>query len=243
MHPNPAVREQLREPLDGRENVLLTEPLGYAGFARLLDRCDLVITDSGGIQEEAPSLGKPVLVTRETTERAEGVAAGTLLLVGTDADRIAHEGDRLLTDDEAYARMADAHNPYGDGRAAERIVEALEHIVRGSEAPAPFGHGYTRRAVIRAAGVNVPLGPIEALEDRLFEHPRGRLGRRTVAGLIWPFEGLPGAIEVFFAITLAVIVVLFAWTFTLLIRGLRAARRAPAASDPDGFTGSSSSRR
>ncbi len=182
LHPNPAVRDQMLEPLEGRENVLLTEPLRYAGFARLLDRCHLVISDSGGIQEEAPSLGKPVLVTRETTERVEGVAAGTLLLVGTDPDRIAHEGNRLLTDDEAYRRMADAHNPYGDGRAAERIVEALEHIVRGTEAPGPFGHGYTRRAVIRAAGVNVPLGPTEALEDRLLEHPRG-----TPSGAeLWP---------------------------------------------------------
>ena len=181
MHPNPQVRDQLRGPLAEHENVLLTEPLGYAGFARLLAGCDLVITDSGGIQEEAPSLGKPVLVTRETTERAEGVAAGTLLLVGTDADRIAAEGERLLTDADAYARMARSPNPYGDGRAAERIVGALEHIVRGGEPPAQFGPGYTRRAVIRAAGVNVPLGPIEALEDRLSEHQRAPSGAE-----LWP---------------------------------------------------------
>ena len=88
-------------------------------FARLLARCHLVITDSGGIQEEAPSLGKPVLVARETTERIEGVEAGTLRLVGTDPDRIFDEGDRLLTDPVAYAEMAEAANPYGDGTAAD----------------------------------------------------------------------------------------------------------------------------
>ena len=94
-----------------------------------------MITDSGGIQEEAPSLGKPVLVTRDTTERTEGIEAGTLRLVGTDPERIFAEGSRLLTDPIAYAEMAEAPNPYGDGRAAERIVAALEHILLGGEPP------------------------------------------------------------------------------------------------------------
>src|SRR6201999_1455906 len=111
VHPNPRVREVLTERLSGLENVLLTEPLGYATFSRLLARAHLVITDSGGIQEEAPSLGKPVLVTRETTERTEGLAAGTLRLVGTDPEAIFAEGPRLLGDEDAYRRMADAQNP------------------------------------------------------------------------------------------------------------------------------------
>lgn len=152
LHPNPLVREKLGEPLRGHDNVLLTEPVSYAPFATLLGRCRLVITDSGGIQEEAPALGAPVLVTREETERAEGVAAGTLRLVGTDPARIFAEADRLLTDAEAHRAMAEAENPYGDGHAAARIVAACEQVVRGGAAPAPFGSGYTRDAVIRATG-------------------------------------------------------------------------------------------
>ena len=136
LHPNPLVRKRLGEPLANLDNVLLTEPMGYASFARLLGRCDLVITDSGGIQEEAPSLGKPVLVARETTERTEGVDAGTLSLVGTNPDRIEAEGERLLDDSDAYRLMAEAHNPYGDGRAADRIVAALDHLRWGGEPPA-----------------------------------------------------------------------------------------------------------
>ena len=158
MHPNPAVRAQLRGPLGELENVLLTEPLRFAAFARLQARCDLVITDSGGIQEEAPSLGKPVLVTRDTTERTEGVDAGTLLLVGANADRIVAEGDRLLNDPVAYAEIAEATNPYGDGLAAKRIVAAFEHIRHGGEPPTPFGPGYSRRAVLTAGGV--PVSPL-----------------------------------------------------------------------------------
>jgi UDP-N-acetylglucosamine 2-epimerase (non-hydrolysing) len=152
VHPNPRVREVLTERLTGLDNVLLTEPLGYATFSRLLGRCHMVITDSGGIQEEAPSLGKPVLVTRETTERTEGLAAGTLRLVGTDPDVIFAAGSRLLESDAAYAEMADAENPYGDGHAAERIVGALEHVLRGAEPPAQFGPGYSRATIALAAG-------------------------------------------------------------------------------------------
>jgi UDP-N-acetylglucosamine 2-epimerase (non-hydrolysing) len=154
-HPNPRVRAELSGPLESLDNVLLTEPLAYASFARLQNRCHLVITDSGGIQEEAPSLGKPVLVARESTERTEGIAAGTLRLVGTDPDRIVRAGDELLKDPVAYARMADAVNPYGDGRAAERIVGALEHLHHGAAAPQAFGAGYSRMAVLQAAGYTV----------------------------------------------------------------------------------------
>jgi UDP-N-acetylglucosamine 2-epimerase (non-hydrolysing) len=152
VHPNPKVREVLVECLDGLDNVLLGEPLGYATFSRLLRRCHLVITDSGGVQEEAPSLGKPVLVARETTERTEGLEAGTLRLVGTDPERIFAEGNRLLGDPVAYSEMAEAENPYGDGHAAQRIVAALEHLLLGGESPSQFGSGYTRSAVARAAG-------------------------------------------------------------------------------------------
>jgi UDP-N-acetylglucosamine 2-epimerase (non-hydrolysing) len=151
LHPNPIVREQL-ERLRVIPNVLMVEPLPYAQFARLLNRSYLVITDSGGIQEEAPSLGKPVLVTRETTERQEGVRAGTLLLVGTDPDKIASQGARLLNDDVAHAAMARATNPYGDGCAAARIVAALEYVGDARSAPAPFGPGFDRLAVMLNAG-------------------------------------------------------------------------------------------
>jgi UDP-N-acetylglucosamine 2-epimerase (non-hydrolysing) len=159
MHPNPRVREQLRDPLEPLANVHLIEPLGYARFARLLARCDLVITDSGGIQEEAPSLDKPVIVTRETTERTEGVDAGTLILAGTDSDRIVKAGRRLLNDPVAYAEVANTRNPYGDGHAAERIVAALEHLLHGGDGPQPFGSGYSRDAVLAAAGYELALHP------------------------------------------------------------------------------------
>ncbi|MFT3865372.1 MAG: UDP-N-acetylglucosamine 2-epimerase (non-hydrolyzing) [Solirubrobacterales bacterium] len=153
VHPNPRVREVLTERLQGMDNVLLTEPLGYATFARLLGRSCIVITDSGGIQEEAPSLGKPVLVTRETTERTEGLAAGTLRLVGTDPAVIFREADRLLGSAEAYREMSEAENPYGDGRAAERIVACLEHLLLGTDPPTQFGTGYSRAAVSIAVGM------------------------------------------------------------------------------------------
>jgi UDP-N-acetylglucosamine 2-epimerase (non-hydrolysing) len=111
--------------LAGLGNVALIEPLDYPHFARLLDLCHLMLTDSGGVQEEAPALGKPVLVMRETTERPEGIEAGTARLVGTQADQIVAEAERLLDDEAAYAEMARAHNPFGDGRSAGRIAELL----------------------------------------------------------------------------------------------------------------------
>lgn len=156
LHPNPRVRQELGAPLEQFDNVLLTEPLDYTSFARLLERADLVITDSGGIQEEAPSLGKPVLVARDSTERGEGVEAGTLILVGTDPERIVSEANRLLDDPVAYAEVAHAENPYGDGFAADRIVAALEHLLHTGPAPVPFGSGYDRAAVAAAAGVELP---------------------------------------------------------------------------------------
>lgn len=125
VHLNPNVRRVMNAELAGLDNVALIEPLDYPHFARLLGLATLMLTDSGGVQEEAPALGKPVLVMRETTERPEGVAAGTAKLVGTDADRIVAEAQRLLDDAAAYAAMARAHNPFGDGRSAARIVELL----------------------------------------------------------------------------------------------------------------------
>jgi UDP-N-acetylglucosamine 2-epimerase (non-hydrolysing) len=170
VHPNPRVREVLTERLQGQANVLLTEPLGYATFARLLGRACIVITDSGGIQEEAPSLGKPVLVTRETTERTEGLAAGTLRLVGTDPAVIFREGDKLLSSQEAYDEMAAAENPYGDGHAAERIVACLEHLLLGTNPPVQFGTGYSRAAVAIAAGMRSGRGVgVEALRAAVDE--------------------------------------------------------------------------
>lgn len=129
VHPNPRVREALLPALDGLANVLVVEPLAYGEFARLLDRATIVLTDSGGVQEEAPSLGKPVLVMRDTTERPEAVAVGTARLVGADRDRIVAEVRRLLHDPAAYAAMANAVNPYGDGRAAERSCQAMARFL------------------------------------------------------------------------------------------------------------------
>jgi len=125
VHLNPNVRAVMDQELGGIDNVAMIEPLDYPHFARLLAIADLMLTDSGGVQEEAPALGKPVLVMRETTERPEGVAAGTAMLVGTNADRIVAEATRLLDDPAAYAAMAQAHNPFGDGHSARRICDLL----------------------------------------------------------------------------------------------------------------------
>ena len=125
VHPNPHVRSAMEPILGNHSNVALIDPLDYPHFVRLLGMSSLVLTDSGGVQEEAPSLGKPVLVMRETTERPEGIAAGTARLVGTDKNRIVSEIFSLLDDETAYNAMARAHNPFGDGRAAERISEIV----------------------------------------------------------------------------------------------------------------------
>jgi len=126
VHLNPQVQEPVRRLLGGHPRVELIAPAGYLDFIRLLDRAAFVLTDSGGVQEEAPSLGKPVLVLREDTERPEGVAAGTCVLVGTDPARIVAEATRLLVDPAEYARRSGLRNPYGDGQAADRIRGILE---------------------------------------------------------------------------------------------------------------------
>jgi len=125
LHPNPNVAGVMRPALAGHENIALIEPLDYLDFVAMMAASDIVLTDSGGIQEEAPSLGKPVLVMRDTTERPEGVAAGTARLVGADAAVILAETARLLDDRAAYEAMARAHNPYGDGAASARIAELV----------------------------------------------------------------------------------------------------------------------
>ena len=125
VHPNPHVRASMEPVLSGLGNVALIDPLDYPHFVRLLAASELVLTDSGGVQEEAPALGKPVLVMRETTERPEGIEAGTARLVGTDKARIVSEIFRLLDDKDAYSAMARAHNPFGDGTAARQIAEIV----------------------------------------------------------------------------------------------------------------------
>lgn len=125
VHLNPNVQEPVRRHLSGVSNVHLIDPLDYEPFVYLMNRSFVILTDSGGIQEEAPSLGKPVLVMRDTTERPEAVAAGTVRLVGTDRQRIVDEVERLLLDEAEYISMSAAHNPYGDGFACHRIVDVL----------------------------------------------------------------------------------------------------------------------
>ena len=125
MHLNPNVREPVNRLLSKHHNIILIEPQDYLPFVYLMDKSHIIITDSGGVQEEAPSLGKPVLVMRDTTERPEAVEAGTVKLVGTDASRIVSETLELLNNEESYKTMSMAHNPYGDGKASGRIVATL----------------------------------------------------------------------------------------------------------------------
>jgi UDP-N-acetylglucosamine 2-epimerase (non-hydrolysing) len=133
------VRETLMPLLDGLANVRVVEPLPYGGLVRLMRRADLILTDSGGIQEEGPSLGKPVLVLRDTTERPEAVAAGTVRLVGTEETAIVGATRTLLHDENEYTAMANAVNPYGDGRAAERTLGAMAHFFGRGARPEEFG--------------------------------------------------------------------------------------------------------
>ena len=128
VHFNPNVRGPVGETLSGLSNVHLIEPLDYEPFLYLLKSCHLVLTDSGGIQEEAPSLGKPVLVMRETTERPEAVDAGTVKLVGARKSKIFEGVAALIEDEDLYRRMSRAHNPYGDGTACRQIVDVLRAI-------------------------------------------------------------------------------------------------------------------
>lgn len=133
IHMNPKVREVANEVFDGDDKVKLIEPLEVFDFHNFQNKSYIILTDSGGIQEEAPSLGKPVLVLRDTTERPEGISAGTLKLVGTDEDIIYEETKRLLTDNKEYERMSKASNPYGDGHASERIVDAIVEYFSGEK--------------------------------------------------------------------------------------------------------------
>ena len=139
VHKNPKVREVVNEELGNIEAVHLIDPLDYEPFANLMHRAFLVLTDSGGIQEEAPSLGKPVLVLRDTTERPEAVKAGTVKLIGTERQKVYEETKYLLTDHDEYQRMANTCNPYGDGKASKRIIEAiLYHYGLSQEKPDSF---------------------------------------------------------------------------------------------------------
>lgn len=139
VHKNPKVREVVNEELGNIEAVHLIDPLDYEPFANLMHRAFLVLTDSGGIQEEAPSLGKPVLVLRDTTERPEAVKAGTVKLIGTERQKVYEKTKYLLTDHDEYQRMANTCNPYGDGKASKRIIEALlYHYGLSQEKPDSF---------------------------------------------------------------------------------------------------------
>lgn len=139
VHKNPKVREVVQEELGGLAKVHLIDPLDYEPFANLMHRSYLILTDSGGVQEEAPALGKPVLVLRDTTERPEAVAAGTVKLIGTDEKVVYDEAKLLLTDRDEYSRMSEACNPYGDGKASQRIIQAiLYHYGLAEEKPEPF---------------------------------------------------------------------------------------------------------
>ncbi|NLU68821.1 UDP-N-acetylglucosamine 2-epimerase (non-hydrolyzing) [Streptomyces sp. HNM0574] len=169
VHPNPAVADVLRTGLGDLPNLSLVQPMEYLPFARLLARSALVVTDSGGIQEEAPALGVPVLVTRTETERTEGLEAGTLQLVGTDPDRIVQAASRLLDNPVYHAFVASRRNPYGDGKAAERIVAALESLAFDTSPPPTFGPGFNRDRVRDWAG----LGPVPGTEQEQDPVPEG----------------------------------------------------------------------
>ena len=133
LHLNPKVREAVLPEVESLSNVIITDPLPYDQFTKLLDRATIILTDSGGVQEEAPALGKPVLVMRQNTERPEAVVAGTVKLVGTNRSLIVAEAKLLLDDDAAYHSMANAVNPYGDGKAAERAVAAIAELLEVGE--------------------------------------------------------------------------------------------------------------
>ena len=141
VHLSPAVQEAAKDILSSHERIHLIEPLDVLDFHNLASRGYFIMTDSGGVQEEAPSLGKPVLVLRDTTERPEGVRAGTLKLVGTDPNRVKEAMTALLTDEKLYKDMSQAPNPYGDGKASERIVQAIQHYYGLTEAVSEFREG------------------------------------------------------------------------------------------------------
>jgi UDP-N-acetylglucosamine 2-epimerase (non-hydrolysing) len=141
VHLSPAVRDVVIPRLEKQDRIALLEPIDYFETVHFMQASHLVLTDSGGIQEEAPSLGKPVLVLRDATERPEGVTAGTVRLVGTNKEKIIGSVSQLLSDSNAYRQMAEAVNPYGDGRASERIRQALEFAAGRGPSPQPFLSG------------------------------------------------------------------------------------------------------
>ena len=128
VHLNPKILKIVHQELEGIENVILIEPLNYPNFIWLMNKSKIIVTDSGGVQEEAPSLGKPVIVVRDETERPEAVEAGTVKLVGSDSELIIKEVQHLIDDKESYQKMSNAHNPYGDGKAVERIINYLKNL-------------------------------------------------------------------------------------------------------------------
>lgn len=142
VHPNPNVQDPVQRYLRDLPNVLLIAPLSYVSFVDLMRRAYLLLTDSGGVQEEGPSLGKPVLVLREKTERPEAVEAGTVRLVGTDPERIVGEAERLLDDSDLYQRMTRVHSPYGDGRASERISGLIASFFKRNKFPESAEKGF-----------------------------------------------------------------------------------------------------
>ncbi len=152
VHPNPRVRDEVFAVMSGVPNVVLTEPIDYIPFARLLERASLAISDSGGVQEEAPSVGTPVLVARAESERPEGVESGSLILVGSNTDRIRDVALELLDSKAARRAMTMDTNPFGDGHAAERVREALEHLVFNTPAPQRYGAAFSRQRVLEASG-------------------------------------------------------------------------------------------
>lgn len=164
MHPNPVVRAAILPQVGHIESVRLTEPLAYGEFARLMDRSHLILTDSGGIQEEGPGLGKPVLVMRDTTERPEAVRAGTSRLVGTGRENIVKQVRRLLHDRDAYSSMARAINPYGDGRAADRTVRAIGHWLGLCGRPAEFDTASAPQPTGVEHGLAAQRSPFDAAE-------------------------------------------------------------------------------
>ena len=164
VHRNPIVRRAVLPALVGLPNVHITEPLPYAGFGRLLARATLILTDSGGIQEEGPSLGKPVLVMRDTTERPEAVAAGTVRLVGTAEEDVVSAVTALLADRALYTRMATAVNPYGDGQAARRSVQALAHFFGLGPRPDEFTPRFALGPSVVLQTSTSPTGHLASLE-------------------------------------------------------------------------------
>ena len=192
-------------------------------------RSTLIVTDSGGIQEEAPALDVPVLVTRETTERGEGVEAGTLRLVGTDPDRIVAAATLLLTDPAEHAAMAAAANPYGDGRASERIVAALEYLAGLGPTPVRFGPGFSRKAVLIAAGY--PGGTRHRVRRAARPRAGPERGARSVGGTLiaftGPFAGLPTWAQLLFVVVFVIILTVWFWTLALFVASRRALRKAP----------------